>query len=204
MYKIAFVTFGCKVNQYETECMRALFLENGFAAAEKALSADAVVINSCTVTASGDSRTLTALRKLRKVLPDAVIALTGCYPQANREEAEKLTEADIIIGTKDRSSIVGLVKACLEKRSRVVNISDYSADDVFEPLRCTKFDNNTRAFVKIQDGCNQFCSYCMIPFARGRCRSKPMDLLYDEVKAIAAGGVKEIVHRSHQQRGSPR
>ena len=193
MYKIAFVTFGCKVNQYETECMRALFLENGFAAAEKALSADAVVINSCTVTASGDSRTLTALRKLRKVLPDAVIALTGCYPQANREEAEKLTEADIIIGTKDRSSIVGLVKACLEKRSRVVNISDYSADDVFEPLRCTKFDNNTRAFVKIQDGCNQFCSYCMIPFARGRCRSKPMDLLYDEVKAIAAGGVKEIV-----------
>ncbi|WP_295087972.1 tRNA (N(6)-L-threonylcarbamoyladenosine(37)-C(2))-methylthiotransferase MtaB [Ruminococcus sp.] len=193
MYKISFVTFGCKVNQYETECMKSLFREAGFVIAEKVISADAVVINSCTVTASGDSRTMTALRKLRKALPDAVIALTGCYPQANREEAEKIEEADIIVGTKERGAIVKLVSGCLRERSRIVRLSDYTNDDVFEPLRCTEFDNNTRAFVKIQDGCNQFCSYCMIPYARGRCRSKSMDLLYDEVKAIASGGVKEIV-----------
>ena len=181
MYKISFVTFGCKVNQYETECMKSLFREAGFVIAEKVISADAVVINSCTVTASGDSRTMTALRKLRKALPDAVIALTGCYPQANREEAEKIEEADIIVGTKERGAIVKLVSGCLRERSRIVRLSDYTNDDVFEPLRCTEFDNNTRAFVKIQDGCNQFCSYCMIPYARGRCRSKSMDLLYDEV-----------------------
>ena len=193
MYKISFVTFGCKVNQYETECMKSLFREAGFAVTEKVVSADAVVINSCTVTASGDSRALIALRKIRNAMPEAVIALTGCYPQANREDAEKLKEADIIVGTRNRAGIVGLVSDCLERHQRIVRISDYSADERFEPIKCTRFENNTRAFVKIQDGCNQFCSYCIIPYARGRCRSKPMELLYDEVKAISAGGVKEIV-----------
>ena len=193
MYKICFVTFGCKVNYYETECMKSMFREAGFEVTDKAISADIVVINSCTVTASGDSRTLTALRKLRSALPEAVIALTGCYPQANREEAEKLGEADIIVGTKDRSAIVRLVTECLSERRRIVDIREFSSDDKFEPLKCAQFDSNTRAFVKIQDGCNQFCSYCMIPFARGRCRSKPLSLLYEEARAIAAGGVKEIV-----------
>ncbi|MBO7472638.1 MAG: tRNA (N(6)-L-threonylcarbamoyladenosine(37)-C(2))-methylthiotransferase MtaB [Ruminococcus sp.] len=193
MYKICFVTFGCKVNYYETECMKSMFREAGFEVTDKAISADIVVINSCTVTASGDSRTLTALRKLRSALPEAVIALTGCYPQANREEAEKLGEADIIVGTKERSAIVRLVTECLSERRRIVDIREFSSDDKFEPLKCAQFDSNTRAFVKIQDGCNQFCSYCMIPFARGRCRSKPLSLLYEEARAIAAGGVKEIV-----------
>ncbi|MBP5431200.1 tRNA (N(6)-L-threonylcarbamoyladenosine(37)-C(2))-methylthiotransferase MtaB [Ruminococcus sp.] len=193
MYKICFVTFGCKVNYYETECMKSMFREADFEITDKAASADAVVINSCTVTASGDSRTLTALRKLRSALPEAVIALTGCYPQANREEAEKLGEADIIVGTKDRSAIVRLVTECFSERRRIVDIREYSSGDRFEPLKCTQFDSNTRAFVKIQDGCDQFCSYCMIPFARGRCRSKPLSLLYEEARAIAAGGVKEIV-----------
>ena len=193
MYKICFVTFGCKVNYYETECMKSMFRDAGYEITEKAVSADAVVINSCTVTSSGDSRALAALRKLRSALPDAVIALTGCYPQANREEAEKIGEADIITGTKDRSAVLKLVTGCLADRRRVVDIKAYSSDDRFEPLKCTRFDSNTRAFVKIQDGCDQFCSYCMIPFARGRCRSKPLPLLYEEARAIAAGGVKEIV-----------
>ena len=179
MYKINFITFGCKVNHYETECMKSLFREASYEITEEMSEADAVVINSCTVTSSGDSRALAALRKTRAALPDAVIALTGCYPQANREEAAKLSEADIIAGTKSRAHIVEL--------------SDYSAEDIFEPLKCTRFDSNTRAFVKIQDGCNQFCSYCMIPFARGRCRSKPVDVLREEIRAIAENGVKEIV-----------
>ena len=193
MYKICFVTFGCKVNQYETECMKSLFREAGYGIAEKAAEADAVVINSCTVTSSGDSRALTALRRLRKAMPDAVIALTGCYPQANRADAEKIKEADIITGTKNRAGIVKTVSDCLAKRERRVELSDYSRGDIFEPLKCTRFDSNTRAFVKIQDGCDQFCTYCMIPYARGRSRSKPISLLYEEVRAIAAGGVKEIV-----------
>ena len=193
MYKINFITFGCKVNHYETECMKSLFREAGYEITEDLSGADAVVINSCTVTSSGDSRALTALRKTRAALPDAVIALTGCYPQANREEAAKLPEADIIAGTKSRARIVELVGNCLENRCRVVELSDYSSEDKFEPLQCTRFDSNTRAFVKIQDGCNQFCSYCMIPFARGRCRSKPVDVLREEIRAIAENGVKEIV-----------
>ncbi|WP_028516753.1 tRNA (N(6)-L-threonylcarbamoyladenosine(37)-C(2))-methylthiotransferase MtaB [Ruminococcus flavefaciens] len=193
MYKVYFITFGCKVNHYETECMKLLFREADFEITDIPDDADAVVINSCTVTSSGDSRAITALRKTRAALPHAVIALTGCYPQANREEAEKLSEADIIAGTKFRSHIVGMVKNCLETRSHMVEIEDYGSDDVFEPLKCTRFDNNTRAFVKIQDGCNQFCSYCMIPYARGRCRSKAPEVLRDEVRAIAESGKKEIV-----------
>ena len=193
MYKINFITFGCKVNHYETECMKSLFREASYEITEEMSEADAVIINSCTVTSSGDSRALAALRKTRAALPDAVIALTGCYPQANREEAAKLSEADIIAGTKSRAHIVELVGDCLENRTRIVELSDYSAEDIFEPLKCTRFDSNTRAFVKIQDGCNQFCSYCMIPFARGRCRSKPVDVLREEIRAIAENGVKEIV-----------
>ncbi|MCR4639198.1 tRNA (N(6)-L-threonylcarbamoyladenosine(37)-C(2))-methylthiotransferase MtaB [Ruminococcus sp.] len=193
MYKINFITFGCKVNHYETECMKSLFREAGYDVTEDMTEADAVVINSCTVTSSGDSRALAALRKARAALPEAVIALTGCYPQANREEAAKLSEADIIAGTKSRAHIVELVGDCLVNKSRVVELSDYSSEDLFEPLKCTRFDSNTRAFVKIQDGCNQFCSYCMIPFARGRCRSKPVEVLREEVKAIAESGVREIV-----------
>jgi threonylcarbamoyladenosine tRNA methylthiotransferase MtaB len=151
------------------------------------------VINSCTVTASGDSRALTALRKTRAAMPEAVIALTGCYPQANREEAAELTDADIIAGTRHRGRIAGMVRSCLAERRRVVDLADYSSEDIFEPLKCTRFDSNTRAFVKIQDGCNQFCSYCMIPFARGRCRSKPAEVLREEIRGIADSGVKEIV-----------
>lgn len=193
MRKIFFITFGCKVNHYETECMKSMFREADYDITEDMTEADAVVINSCTVTSSGDSRALTALRRARAALPEAVIALTGCYPQANRDEAAKLSEADIIAGTKSRAHIVELVGNCLANKSRVVELSDYGSDDLFEPLKCTRFDSNTRAFVKIQDGCDQFCSYCLIPFARGRCRSKPVEVLRDEARAIAEGGVKEIV-----------
>ena len=194
MYKVKFITFGCKVNHYETECMKSLFRDDGYEiAAENAEAADAVVINSCTVTSSGDGRVLAALRKARAALPDAVIALTGCYPQANPDDAEKLGDADIIIGTKDRARIVALVGRCLERREHIVMLSKYSVGDDYECLKCSRFDDNTRAFVKIQDGCNQFCSYCIIPFARGRCRSKPIELLRDEVRDIAAFGKKEIV-----------
>ena len=193
MYKIYFITFGCKVNHYETECMKELFRQAGFEITDEEEKADAVVINSCTVTSSGDSRALTALRRTREALPSAVIALTGCYPQADPGEAGKLTEADIIAGTKHRSGIVDMVCSCLEDRKRIVELSDYSSDELFEPLKCTRFDRNTRAFVKIQDGCNQFCSYCMIPYARGRCRSKPLEVLRGEIREIAANGVREIV-----------
>jgi len=173
--------------------MKALFRDKNWEIVQALEEADAVVINSCTVTSSGDSRVVSALKKARKALPEAVIALTGCFPQANPEAATKLTEADIICGTKVRSRLPELVEEQMCSRARLVEVSPYVKGDAFEPLKCTRFEDNTRAFVKIQDGCDRFCSYCMIPFARGRCRSKAPELLREEVCGIAENGIKEIV-----------
>lgn len=193
MYKVFFITFGCKVNQYETECMKADLLSKGFESAESADVADVIILNSCTVTSSGDSKSLYALRKLRKDRPDALIVLTGCLPQASPEIADSIPEADIIAGTKNRSLLSGMILEFLEHRQRIVEIARYGASDSFEDLVHGDFTGKTRAFVKIQDGCNQFCSYCIIPFARGRCRSKPLEVLRDELKMLADAGHREIV-----------
>lgn len=193
MYKVFFITFGCKVNQYETECMKADLLSKSFESAESADVADVIILNSCTVTSSGDSKSLYALRKFRKDRPDALIVLTGCLPQASPEIADSISEADIIAGTKNRSLLSGMILEFLEHRQRIVQIARYGASDSFEDLVHGDFTGKTRAFVKIQDGCNQFCSYCIIPFARGRCRSKPLDVLRDELKMLADAGHREIV-----------
>ena len=193
MYKVFFITFGCKVNQYETECMKADLLSKGFESAESADVADVILLNSCTVTSSGDSKSLYALRKLRKDRPDALIVLTGCLPQASPEIADNIPEADIIAGTKNRNLLSGMILEFLEHRKRIVEIARYGASDSFEDLVHGDFTGKTRAFVKIQDGCNQFCSYCIIPFARGRCRSKPLEVLRDELKMLADAGHREIV-----------
>lgn len=192
MYKVYFITFGCKVNQYETECMKAAFQKSGFEISAKPDGADAVIINSCTVTEYGDNDVLSALRKMRKKFPSAVIALTGCYPQAEKS-AGNLSDADIITGTKNRSGIVRLVAEFLEKRERKVFIEKYSGNDIFENLDFPSFENNTRAFMKIQDGCNQFCTYCIIPYARGRCRSRPLESVRAEAENCSRMGKKEIV-----------
>ncbi len=193
MRRVFFMTFGCKVNYYETECMKTLFREAGYEVSRELSTADAVVINSCTVTSSGDSRVLSALRKVRRQHPEAVIALMGCYPQAFMAEAESIGDADVIIGTKNRAELPELVEDFFTYGRRIVKLSQYSPDDGYEPLTCAEFDGNTRAFVKIQDGCNQFCTYCIIPYARGRCRSKPPEVLEREVQRIAQTGKKEIV-----------
>lgn len=191
--KAYFESFGCKVNQYETESIKADFSANGYEITGDPTEADVIVINSCTVTASGDSKSLYSLRKLRKINSSAVTVLTGCLPQAAPDTAEKIPEADIVTGTKERGKIPSLVNDFLEERRRVVSISQYGKEDEFERTVCGDFGDKTRAFVKIQDGCNQFCSYCIIPYARGRCRSKPLDNLREEITALAENGHKEIV-----------
>ena len=193
MYKIFFITFGCKVSQYETECIKNCFIKENFILSETEDNADVFVVNSCTVTGSGDSKSLYAVRKLRRNHPDAVIVLTGCLPQASPETAEKCTEADIITGTKEREKLPGLVLRVLENRSHIVEIPEYTVNDVFEDMSDGSLSGRTRAFLKIQDGCNCFCSYCIIPYARGRCRSKPMESLIKEAKSIAESGHREIV-----------
>ena len=191
--KVFFAGFGCKVNQYETESIKADFISEGFETADEITSADVIVINSCTVTSSGDSKSLYFLRKARKDNPEAVIVLTGCMPQATPEIAESIPEADIVTGTKERGNIVSLVKKFTKSRNQIVSIGKYCASDKFEEIIPGDFSEKTRAFVKIQDGCNQFCTYCIIPYARGRCRSKPLDILEKEIYTLAQNGHKEIV-----------
>ena len=193
MYKVFFMTFGCKVNSYETDALKSEFASCGFAETHSSEEADAIIINSCTVTSSGDSKSLYAVRKMRKAAPNAVIALTGCLPQASPDIAQELPEADIITGTKNRKSLPRLVKTALEEQRRIVSVTDYSPHEVFEMMNYKGSQDKTRAFVKIQDGCNQFCSYCIIPYARGRLRSKPINVLRSEIAELAASGHKEIV-----------
>ena len=193
MYKVFFITFGCKVNQYETDSMRSEFVSQGFVETDSADDADIIIINSCTVTGSGDSKSLYSVRKMRKIAPNAIIALTGCLPQAAPEIAEKIPEADIVAGTKDRRKLPELVRSVIAERRHIVAIDQYGAHDEFELTRFEGAQDKTRAFVKIQDGCNQFCSYCIIPYARGRLRSKPIDALKDEVSRLAQSGRREIV-----------
>ncbi|MGN0612829.1 MAG: tRNA (N(6)-L-threonylcarbamoyladenosine(37)-C(2))-methylthiotransferase MtaB [Porcipelethomonas sp.] len=191
--KVYFESFGCKVNSYETESMSADFSAKGYEISEDPLDADIIIINSCTVTASGDSKSLYAVRKYRKVNPSAVIVLTGCLPQASPDISARIPQADIVTGTKERRKIEPLVREFISKGQRLISIARYGKDDEYEKTTCGSFSERTRAFIKIQDGCNQFCSYCLIPYARGRCRSKPLELLRKEAAAVAQSGIKEIV-----------
>lgn len=191
--KVYLENYGCKVNSYETESMTADFKLIGYDITNEPMEADVIVINSCTVTASGDSKSLYAVRKYRKSNPKAIIVLTGCLPQASPEISDKIIQADIVTGTRQRGKIPEFVNEFIENRQRIVNIPAYGKADEFEKITCGSFENRTRAFIKIQDGCNQFCTYCLIPYARGRCRSKPIEDLREEVKKIAQSGIKEIV-----------
>lgn len=196
MYKVYFITFGCKVSQYETQCIRRCFESRGFESSDSEDEADVFVVNSCTVTGSGDSKSLYAVRKLRRNYPDSVIILTGCLPQAAPDIEEKCREADIITGTRNRDNLPKMALEVIAEKQRIVEVSDYGRHDEFEeiPFSAPFTENgNTRAFMKIQDGCDQFCSYCIIPYARGRCRSRSMDSLQDEARRIAKSGYREIV-----------
>lgn len=190
---VFFVTFGCKVNCYETECMKQEFSGYGFLSSESHENADVIVINSCTVTSASDKKVRQTLHKLRHENTSAIIVLTGCYPQAFEKEAAEIMEADIITGTKNRKEIIRLVLEFQQTGERKVCISKYLPDDVIDDSVCVSFENKTRAFMRIQDGCNQFCSYCIIPYSRGRIRSKSLETVISEVKTLAENGHQEIV-----------
>ena len=194
--KVFFYTLGCKVNQYETQAMRRLMEEEGYETAEytpgKQMPGDAViVVNSCTVTGESDHKLRKLLRRCRRENPQAVLVLTGCMPQAFPEQAAALTEADIVLGNAARSSLPAQVRRFLTLGQRIVEIPPHGGK--FESLSIGEFQGRTRAFVKIEDGCNRFCSYCIIPYARGRVRSKPPEELEREIRALAEKGYGEMV-----------
>ncbi len=191
--KAAFYTLGCKVNQYETEYMAELLKNAGFEIVSPKEEADFYIINSCTVTATADQKTRQNVRKFKRNHPDSVIVLTGCMPQAFPEDAEELTEADIVISNKADGDILKYINDYNLNRNRIVNIDKHEKGDAFSECSINNFNERIRAFVKIEDGCDRFCSYCIIPVARGRVRSKPLEELKNEVKALAENGIKEIV-----------
>ncbi len=187
---IIFHTLGCKVNQYETEAMHEALLRLGHTS-NKSLPIDAVVINSCTVTAESDRKTRQLVRRCRRTYPDAVITLTGCMVQAFPEKANELQDADIIIGNRDISAVITAINDY--NKTKVFAVIPHENGEQYNTIGISRFEERTRAFMKIQDGCDRFCTYCIIPFARGRVRSRALEDIKAEALRLANNGYKEIV-----------
>lgn len=191
--KAAFYTLGCKVNQYETEYMSELLAKAGFEIVNHNQDADFYIINSCTVTATADQKTRQSVRKFKRKHPNSTVILTGCMPQAFPLSANKLIEADIVISNKNNDEILDYINQYIATRNRIINIEKHQKGDEFRSCSINQFNERIRAFVKIEDGCDRFCSYCIIPMSRGRVRSKNPDELKEEIKHLGENGIKEIV-----------
>ena len=188
------VTLGCKVNQYESQAMREDLLKHGYSLSQNKDFADLFIINTCTVTSVSDAKNRKLLRRIRRNNPSAVIVLTGCMPQAFPEETKSLTDCDIILGNKERAKLIPSIERFLENRTPFSDIAAHQNQGyIYEKISVTSFGEHTRAFIKIEDGCNRFCSYCIIPYARGRVRSKPLEELKQELIQVAHNGYKEVV-----------
>ncbi len=191
--KIAFYTLGCKVNQYETNWLKEKAQDSGFQVVNHSDNADVYVINSCTVTGESNRKTRQAVRKYKRSHPESIVVLTGCMPQAFPMECEQLEQADIVLGNKNNQMMFEYIREYLEHRKRVIKIEMHKTGDEFVPCKIKNFDGRTRAIVKIQDGCNRFCSYCIIPYARGRVRSKSLIDLKEEFNDLYQKGFYEVV-----------
>ena len=191
--RAAFYTLGCKVNQYETQIMTQQFAAYGYDIVDSGDHADVYVINSCTVTASGDKKTRQMIHRIKRENPGAVIAMTGCFPQAFPEEAQKLSEVDVLVGAGEKKKVLDYVNEYLQKGERIVRITPHTRDEGFEQMSAGSFLERTRAFVKIQDGCEHYCAYCIIPYARGFNRSKPLEELKQELIDLSLQGYREVV-----------
>ncbi|MBZ4644720.1 MAG: tRNA ((6)-L-threonylcarbamoyladenosine(37)-C(2))-methylthiotransferase MtaB [Clostridia bacterium] len=193
MKKVAFYTLGCKVNQYETEAMTELFEKEGYEITDFDQYADVYVINTCTVTNLGDRKSRQMIRRAKKLNKHSIVAVVGCYAQTAAEEISKIKGVNLIIGTKDRSRIVELINQIKEQEEQINVVQDIMTTREFEDMKVTAYKERTRAFLKIQEGCNQFCSYCIIPYARGPVRSRKPEDIVEEVQQLAQNGFKEIV-----------
>lgn len=191
--KAAFYTLGCKVNQYETEYMAELLRNAGFEIVKENDEADYYIVNSCTVTATADQKTRKSIRKFKRNHPNSTVILTGCMPQAFPEEAKELIEADIVFSNKNDGDILSLINEYNLNKNRLIKIEEHKAGDNFWDCSIDRFHERIRAFVKIEDGCDRFCSYCIIPKSRGRVRSKSLDMLKNEIETLSNAGIKEIV-----------
>ncbi len=187
------VTFGCKVNQYESQAIAELLIECGYGKACAAEIPDIVIINSCSVTAESDRKVRNAVRKYRAKYEGAIIILSGCMTSAIPSTEKDLPEADIVMGNRDYRVIPSLISEFLMKKERLVNIEKHEKGEQYSPLNITDFSEHTRAFMKIEDGCDRYCTYCIIPYARGFVRSRDIEDIKNEAISLAKKGYKEIV-----------
>lgn len=191
--KVQFYTLGCKVNQYESEAMGELFEKRGYTVVGEDEPADIVIINSCTVTAESNRKTRQTVRKARRKNSQAVIVLTGCMAQAFPDEAAKIVEADIVVGNKNEDKITDLCERFIAERKAMHIFEEHETGEKITDFTVTGFSEHTRSYIKIEDGCNRFCSYCIIPYARGRVRSKSVGAIAAEAEGLSRSGYKEIV-----------
>ncbi len=193
MKKVAFLTLGCKVNTYESEAMLKLFEQDGYEEVDFKSEADVYVVNTCTVTNTGDSKSRQMIRKAIRTNKDATICVVGCYSQVASQEVAAIDGVGVVIGTQHRNKIVDYVHEYQETGKPVIDVEDVMKLKKFENLDLQQFSKNTRAFLKIQDGCNNFCTYCIIPYARGRMRSREPQSVLEQAQALVDHGFVEIV-----------
>lgn len=202
MKNVAFHNLGCKVNSYEAEVMRQILQEKGYHIVSFDKKADIYIVNTCTVTNIADRKSRQMLHRARQLNPEAVVVAVGCYVQTGRDKLDKDEGVDLIIGNNRKKDIAGILEEFLRERAggntpdktlHETTILDINHTDEYEELRLKRPAEHTRAYIKIQDGCNQFCSYCVIPYARGRVRSRGAESILEEIRGLAAAGFKEVV-----------
>ena len=191
--KVAFYTLGCKVNQYETNGMIQAFLEKGYELAQFSEKADIYVINTCTVTSISDKKSRQMIRRTKQLNPDAIVVAVGCYAQVAKDRLEEIKDIDLILGISEKKDIVKYVEEELKDRKPKEYISDVMNQKEFVDFGNVNYTDKNRVAIKVQDGCNQFCTYCIIPYARGRIRSRKIETVKQEVESLAKKGIREIV-----------
>ncbi|WP_409301765.1 tRNA (N(6)-L-threonylcarbamoyladenosine(37)-C(2))-methylthiotransferase MtaB [Peribacillus sp. SCS-155] len=193
MSTVAFHTLGCKVNHYETEAIWQLFKQNGYERTDFESAADVYVINTCTVTNTGDKKSRQVIRRAIRKNPDAVIAVTGCYAQTSPAEIMAIPGVDIVVGTQDREKMLGYIEQYKVERQPINGVRNIMKTRVYEELDVPAFTDRTRASLKIQEGCNNFCTFCIIPWARGLMRSRDPEEVIRQAQQLVEAGYKEIV-----------
>jgi len=191
--KVALHNLGCKVNAYEVEAMQQLLEKAGYEIVPFTEGADVYLINTCTVTNIADRKSRQMLHKAKKMNPDAIVVAAGCYAQADTEKLKEDNAVDLILGNNQKTQIVEVLEEYEKEHSKQVQVIEINHTKEYEELSIEQTAEHVRAYIKVQDGCNQFCSYCIIPFARGRVRSRSRDSVLDEVKTLSANGYKEVV-----------
>jgi len=193
MKTVAFYTLGCKVNQYESEAVSSLFEQEGYEIVPFEQSSDVYIINTCTVTNLSDRKSRQAIRKAKKINPNSIVVVMGCYAQTSSDDVLKIPEVNLVIGTKDRNKIIEYISRIEAGECRINAVDNIMSSRNFEELKVSSYKERTRAYLKIQEGCSQFCSYCIIPYARGPIRSRQPEAIIQEVKDLSENGFLEIV-----------